>query len=408
MSQHHHTNNETTAPTSPLPPPRPPKTGSTCQLRPPTAATSPSPTATAATATNASSTSSSNGTAAPVAAAVTLVAGGSSNSSNSTANQLPMYRRRHLSAADDKSSGDGAESSETIQARHARLRAERRLSLRRSSAHLIAAAPAAASQVVVDALPQPQQQQQQQQQQQLPANFSLWLRPTPLLPPGASPAQISAWKDDLTSCRLDCTAPAAADALNNPPYKIENGGGTNPTYAKTLSMNALHANGNVTHYDAHNLYGMSQSLATAAAVQLATGARPFVLSRSTYPGSGRFVSHWTGDNAANWDNLRWSVQGLLNSNLWGIPMAGGSRGRRGGVRVGEGMVAVGFGSAGLSPSVLNPHMPMMLAHHQPPHPPKPKPPNPHTPMMLAHHQPPHPPKPQTPNPTRRRHLRVPV
>lgn len=44
--------------------------------------------------------------------------------------------------------------------------------------------------------------------------------------------------------------------------------------------------------------------------------------RSTFPGSGRFAAHWTGDNAATWQDLRWSVQGLLNSNMWGLAIAG--------------------------------------------------------------------------------------
>jgi hypothetical protein len=42
--------------------------------------------------------------------------------------------------------------------------------------------------------------------------------------------------------------------------------------------------------------------------------------RSTFPSIGRWAAHWTGDNAATWTNLRWSIQGLLQTNMWGIPM----------------------------------------------------------------------------------------
>lgn len=44
--------------------------------------------------------------------------------------------------------------------------------------------------------------------------------------------------------------------------------------------------------------------------------------RSTFAGSGRWAAHWSGDNRADWVNLQWSVPALLQSNLWGMPLAG--------------------------------------------------------------------------------------
>jgi alpha-glucosidase (family GH31 glycosyl hydrolase) len=44
--------------------------------------------------------------------------------------------------------------------------------------------------------------------------------------------------------------------------------------------------------------------------------------RSTFPGAGKWTAHWTGDNAANWENLQWSITGIMNTNMWGMAMVG--------------------------------------------------------------------------------------
>ncbi|GFT19741.1 hypothetical protein TNCV_594241 [Trichonephila clavipes] len=43
------------------------------------------------------------------------------------------------------------------------------------------------------------------------------------------------------------------------------------------------------------------------AVEFAARARSLVISRSTYPSSGRFTGHWLGDNKSSWDDLHRSI-----------------------------------------------------------------------------------------------------
>eukprot|EP00887_Chlorella_sp_A99_P002350 scaffold10.g2350.t1 len=89
----------------------------------------------------------------------------------------------------------------------------------------------------------------------------------------------------------------------------------------TVSVLATHRDGTL-EYNAHNLFGLSSAKAVSEAVGTALGARPFVLTRSTFPGVGAFAAHWGGDNTADWTNLAFSIPGVLSSGLAGIPMAG--------------------------------------------------------------------------------------
>ncbi|KAK3870746.1 hypothetical protein Pcinc_024052 [Petrolisthes cinctipes] len=77
------------------------------------------------------------------------------------------------------------------------------------------------------------------------------------------------------------------------------------------------------HYDVHSLYGISETEATFRALQeVFPNKRPTVLSRSTFPGSGRYAVHWLGDNSADWTQMHMSIIGMFDFNMFGMPMVG--------------------------------------------------------------------------------------
>ena len=108
--------------------------------------------------------------------------------------------------------------------------------------------------------------------------------------------------------------------LNTPPYAIHNAYGALNSH--TVATNATHYGGYV-ELDVHNMWGLMEEKATHLAVQaILQGKRPFLISRSTFPSTGKWSGHWLGDNFSTWLYMYYSIQGILQFQLFQVPMVG--------------------------------------------------------------------------------------
>ncbi|EST05446.1 Glycoside hydrolase, family 31 [Kalmanozyma brasiliensis GHG001] len=129
--------------------------------------------------------------------------------------------------------------------------------------------------------------------------------------------------------------------LSNPPYAIHNGihNSESPLNInldhKTVAMDAVSADGQLAFYDVHNLDGTLEEQHFYNALRsIRPNERPFLISRSTYPGAGKYTGHWLGDNYALWTilpgseaykagaGMAQSIDGVLQFQIFGIHLIG--------------------------------------------------------------------------------------
>jgi alpha-glucosidase len=119
-------------------------------------------------------------------------------------------------------------------------------------------------------------------------------------------------------------AATGADGLwndMNEPAVFDGPGRTMATDARHRADPAL--GGPATHARYHNVYGMLMARSTREGLLAARpDRRPFVLSRANHLGGQRYAASWSGDNAADWNHLRWSIPMALNLGLSGQPFSG--------------------------------------------------------------------------------------
>lgn len=111
----------------------------------------------------------------------------------------------------------------------------------------------------------------------------------------------------------------AGDRYDDPPYVPKVIGGA--LSSKTVCPSAQQHLSN--HYNLHNLYGHFEAIATYTALRsIIKNKRPFILTRSSFAGTGQYAAHWSGDNRATWEDMYYSIPNMLSFNMFGIAQVG--------------------------------------------------------------------------------------
>lgn len=86
---------------------------------------------------------------------------------------------------------------------------------------------------------------------------------------------------------------------------------------------------NTTQYNLHDFYGHMMARRTSeyfaknlTADDPRKDKRNFILTRSTFTGTGQYASHWLGDNYREYRYMNYSISGTMNMNMFGIPHVG--------------------------------------------------------------------------------------
>ena len=86
--------------------------------------------------------------------------------------------------------------------------------------------------------------------------------------------------------------------------------------------NSLNDNEFLYGYNFKPLMNYIENMITNVDIISITNKRPFILSRSTALGHGKYSFHWLGDNTADYEHMRNGVNGIFQFQIYGVPMTG--------------------------------------------------------------------------------------
>ena len=90
----------------------------------------------------------------------------------------------------------------------------------------------------------------------------------------------------------------------------------------SISENTLLNKDNITVFNEKPLLSYYEGKITYEYLNNNIKKRPFILSRSTKISSLKYVFHWLGDNHSLESDIKESISGIFNFNIFGIPFTG--------------------------------------------------------------------------------------
>mmetsp|Transcript_15535 Transcript_15535/g.25700 ORF Transcript_15535/g.25700 Transcript_15535/m.25700 type:complete len:821 (+) Transcript_15535:141-2603(+) len=136
--------------------------------------------------------------------------------------------------------------------------------------------------------------------------------PDPAVWPDFTRPEVRKWWGDLHLAHVEKGIAGIWNDMNEPSAFNDK---------RTLPLGAKH--GGKWHAEVHNVYGQQMCRATQEGLlRLQPEKRPFVLTRSGFPGVQRYSWIWTGDNTSYWAHLEMSIPTILNMGLSALAFVG--------------------------------------------------------------------------------------